>query len=293
MIEQLHTSSSKDVLPRPRLVRGRFAYSSADGTSSNDSAMPLVTDDRLFDQCGIRVAFTEREGGVSKGCYSSLDLATHVNDDPGAVEENRRRLCSALAVDNDPLVVPRQVHGNHVVTFTSDHGIAFDEALNEAHEGADALVVSAPHVAAMLCFADCTPVILVAPGGMFAVVHAGWRGVVAHVVVNALNVLCRAASCSALSCNAYIGAHIRSECFEVGSEVVDRFRAEFGDAGIRDARHVEMGDALRADLMRHGVDNARIVELESCTHCSNDRFFSYRAQHGVCGRHAAIAIRSN
>ena len=33
-----------------------------------------------------------RSGGVSLGAYRSLNLATHVGDDPMAVQENRRRL---------------------------------------------------------------------------------------------------------------------------------------------------------------------------------------------------------
>ena len=39
----------------------------------------------------VRFAFTERAGGVSEDAYSSLNLGSHVGDDPFAVQENRRR----------------------------------------------------------------------------------------------------------------------------------------------------------------------------------------------------------
>lgn len=39
----------------------------------------------------VRFAFTERTGGVSEDAYSSLNLGSHVGDDPFAVQENRRQ----------------------------------------------------------------------------------------------------------------------------------------------------------------------------------------------------------
>ena len=51
--------------------------------------------------CGrVRFAFTERTGGVSKAPYESLNLGTHVGDDPAAVAENRRRVLVALGIED-------------------------------------------------------------------------------------------------------------------------------------------------------------------------------------------------
>ena len=44
----------------------------------------------------VRFAFTERVGGVSEDAYSSLNLGSHVGDDPFAVQENRRRALEAM-----------------------------------------------------------------------------------------------------------------------------------------------------------------------------------------------------
>ena len=70
----------------------------------------------------VRFAFTERAGGVSEDAYSSLNLGSHVGDDPFAVQENRRRALEALgaAECEHNLLVPNQVHGDHVVTVTSN-----------------------------------------------------------------------------------------------------------------------------------------------------------------------------
>ena len=50
----------------------------------------------------VRAYSTTRQGGVSQGAWASLNLATHVDDDPINVSENRRRVSEALVIPNEP-----------------------------------------------------------------------------------------------------------------------------------------------------------------------------------------------
>ena len=124
----------------------------------------------------VRFAFTERAGGVSEDAYSSLNLGSHVGDDPFAVQENRRRALEAMgaAECEHNLLVPNQVHGDHIVAVTSNGADDLEDVREQIAAGCDAIVCTAHNVPVLLCFADCVPVVLVAPGG-FAVVHSGWR----------------------------------------------------------------------------------------------------------------------
>jgi copper oxidase (laccase) domain-containing protein len=45
---------------------------------------------------------TQRTGGVSAAPYDSLNLGTHVGDDPTAVAENRRRIREFLRLPSEP-----------------------------------------------------------------------------------------------------------------------------------------------------------------------------------------------
>ena len=151
----------------------------------------------------------------------------------------------------------------------------------------------------MLCFADCTPVIAVSPTGRFAVAHAGWRGVVGGIAASCVKRLSLEDGAKtpdeqrkiAAGYNVYIGPHIHDCCFEVGSEVEQRFAGLFGQSCIRPSRHVSMLDALRVQLTAVGVDPARICDAGICTQCNPQQYFSYRASGGTCGRHGAIAFR--
>ncbi len=257
----------------------------------------VLTDEDLFASRGVRVAFTSKAGGVSEGAYASLNLGAHVGDDLDAVMTNRRLLLEALDASEMPLLVPNQVHGSVVVSVDGSSANHLLECQQRAQAGADAIVVNADNVAALLCFADCTPVVIVSPSGRFAVCHAGWRGVVAGVVPAALEQLVALegadARDAASRCNVYIGPHIAGECFEVGPEVVQAFVDAFGDSCVVDERHLSMAAALRTSLRRAGVADERIVDAGVCTVCHADAYYSYRASGGTCGRHGAIAFRKS
>ena len=265
-------------LPLPRLVEGRF------------SNLTAFTDEALFEACGVRIAFTERSGGVSVPPYDSLNLGLHVNDNPESVRENRRRVCEAFGIDPTRLIVPNQVHGADVAVCENAGDIA--ETREFAAEGSDAVAVGCDGVAALLCFADCTPVIIVAPSGKFAVAHCGWRGVVYGAWATALSTLCELTGEPPERFNVYIGPYIHACHFEVGEEVAKRYFDSFGEASLVDERHVDMGAALRCGFASMGVAPERIADVDMCTVCdAGERFYSYRASGGTCGRHGAFAAR--
>ncbi|ACV21937.1 uncharacterized conserved protein [Slackia heliotrinireducens DSM 20476] len=266
-------------LPYPSMSEGRRV------------SISFYTDEALFEACGVRMAFTERFGGVSEGPYESLDLGTAAAglcDAPERTAENRSVAARALGAQGMPLIVPNQVHKDTVVVCGDISEVS--DVQKAADGGADAVVVTCSGVAAMLRFADCVPVVVVSPTGAFAVVHAGWRGVVARIVEKAICSLAEKDGASVFSYNAYIGPHIRPCCFQVGEDVALTFSREFGAEVVGDDRHVDMVAALTQSMTRVGMNPDRIADLGVCT-VEDERFFSYRRSGGDCGRHGAMAFR--
>lgn len=267
-------------LPHPRLVEGCFANVTA------------FTDDALYAATGVRIAFLERFGGTSAEPFDSLNVSPFLDDDEADVASNIQTVLDAFDVSDAALIQPRQIHEDGVVVCAAQADAP--EAARKAREGADAVVVSCNRVAALLCFADCVPVILVSPKGSFSVVHAGWRGVMNGISMKALNELCKLDGVDAHEVNVYIGPHIRACHFEVSADLAERFAAAYGPSCLVDACHVSLSRALRAGLQAQGANPSRIVDVDICTVCEADadrRFYSYRATQGVCGRHGAFAIR--
>jgi YfiH family protein len=153
------------------------------------------------------------------------------------------------------------------------HGTAVVRANGRGAE-ADAIWTDEPGVGLVVVTADCLPIALVRTNGTPGVclVHAGWRGLAAGVVGNAVDALGGPVA-------AVVGPGIGACCYEVGPEVAERF----GERGpTLDLRAV----AERA-LRRAGVDDVAHVDL--CTSCDAERFFSHRRDRGLTGRQGALA----
>lgn len=238
----------------------------------------------------VRFAFTERGGGVSRAPFASLNLGAHVGDDPAAVGENRRRVLAALGAEADlaRLLVPNQVHGDRVVTVSDAADDTLGRVREAIAEGADAIVCVAARVPVLLCFADCVPVVLTCPGG-FAVVHSGWKGTYAGIAGKAARALARAAACDPGEIDAYIGPHILGDEYEVSVELMERFAARFEGIDAASGRLLDLSRAIRCSLAEAGVAPERVFDPGLSTVRRNDRFFSYRAEGGTCGRHGTIA----
>lgn len=241
-----------------------------------------------WEAAGVQAAFPARTGGVSPPPFDSLNLGLSVGDDPAAVAENRRRLCAALGVPQERLVVPGQVHGV-ALAWVGEHEAgrgAFDAASVLA--GRDGLLTDAVGLGLTVSYADCLPVVIVAEGTMgraLATVHAGWRGLLAGIVGAATERLGRDRRLLA----AAVGPSIGPRRFRVDDALRRRFEARFPGCGTR-AGAVDLWHCARADLERAGVPPAAVSVAEVCT-ASDARFFSHRRERGATGRHLAIAWR--
>jgi polyphenol oxidase len=136
----------------------------------------MITLSALNDAAGIRHGFFTREGGVSEGLFSSLNVGFGSGDAPELVAENRARAMAALDLPADRLVTCFQVHSPEVVVV--DRRWRREDAPR-----ADALVTRRRGLALGILTADCLPVLLADPeAAVVGAAHAGWRGALTGVV---------------------------------------------------------------------------------------------------------------
>lgn len=219
-----------------------------------------------------RVAFSTRAGGVSEGPYESLNLGILTDDDPGRVRENRSRLVNALGIPRERVAMGWQVHG----TGLQDWDAAPDPQAEL--ERVDGHLTRERGLALLVLVADCLPVAL-AGGDRVAMVHCGWRGLAGGILADAVS---RFDTTPA----AAIGPGIGACCYEVGEEV----HAQFEDVeGAARGRMLDLRRVARARLEAAGVAEIRDVDL--CTSCREDLFFSHRRDNGVTGRQGGLVWR--
>jgi polyphenol oxidase len=228
---------------------------------------------------GLVHGFTDREGGVSEGRFSTLNLGRRWGDEPAAVEENYARLGRAAGFDPARLVTVRQVHGA-AVAWANEVGPS-TEADAVCCRREDGRIVG-------VLTADCVPVLLAdRDGRVAAAVHSGWRGTVADVVGVTVAALA-GAGVEPRDLVAAIGPCIEARAFEVGPEVAAQFPAAFvDDRGARP--HVDLVATVRAQLQRAGVSQGAIARVGGCTHDTAARWFSYRREGAGIGQMLAFA----
>lgn len=149
----------------------------------------------------------------------------------------------------------RQVHGTTVIrAFTPG-------TLGEG----DATFTTVPGLPLAVATADCYPVVVRAPHAV-GIAHAGWRGLAAGVVAALREAMVEAGHPPV---RAAIGPGIGPCCFEVGSDVADRFPSHQARTGWG-TPSVDLAAALRAE-----VADLEIWDATACT-MSEAGFHSYR-----------------
>lgn len=256
------------------------------------------------------VAFsTTREGGYSRGYYSSFNACPYCGDNPDCVRRNCNMLCTLLGIDYRNMIIPHQVHGTEVRLidrlFLEEAGPAPDGEDNEGEctpllEGIDALMTSEPKVCLSVSTADCIPVLLYdMTHHAVAAIHAGWRGTAAGITRKTIEAMNKVFGTEGKDCKAVIGPGISLDSFEVGEEVYEAF-AEAGfympditrrysvvnapPSLFATKWHIDLPEANRIQLMSEGVKSENIYNCGICTYKNSDNYFSARKFGTLSGR---------
>lgn len=243
--------------------------------------------------CGFTHAFTTRHGGVSAPPFDTMNLgiaqAPGEPDTDANVAANAARLMAAIGAPHAHLVRVRQVHGAEVRVCESD------DRFGAPTLQADAMVSRWPQVAPCIRTADCVPVLLGCTAtGMAAAVHAGWRGIVAGVVGQAVaRMIAMGAQADRVA--AAIGPAIGCDAYEVGDEVAKAFEVAGLEAHVhRRAEwprpHLDCAGAVRDQLQRAGVPADAVDGGNLCTVRDAGDFFSYRRDGARSGRMGAVIV---
>lgn len=241
--------------------------------------------------------FSTRLGGVSSGEYHSLNLALHVNDQPAAVLENRRRICQALHIDYRRLVAGEQVHGDAVAVVTAEHIGRGSLSLDTAIPQTDALITNVPNVPLSSYYADCVPLFFMDPvKKAVGLAHAGWKGTVLRIGAKTVRQMQVNFGCRPQDILAAIGPSIGPCCYQVDQPVIKQVAANFDfwqqTAKQCDDEHwlLNLWEINRRVLTEVGVKPENITVAEICTMCRNDLLYSYRAAQGRTGRMASLIM---
>jgi YfiH family protein len=254
-----------------------------------------------LEQAGFTNAFSTRLGGVSPMPGDALNLAGFNDDDAENIYENRRRFLKLFAGDWT-LTGCWQKHSADVRVVDDEQEAQPKPGVLGDDQYCDALISKTPKILLAIKTADCVPVLLCDPQtSAFAAIHAGWRGTVAAIVSRTVERLKAEYGVRPEDLLAAIGPAANACCYEVGSDVIDQFKARFPQANdlfapTREGHaRIDLQRANRDQLVAAGILPEQIHTAPLCTMCHPDLFFSYRREksiQGCVGRLMSVIGRS-
>ena len=232
-----------------------------------------------LEQEGFLNAFSTRLGGVSPLPANGLSLAYFKGDEKENVDENRRRFLRAIGAEPMQIATARQTHSTERVTIESK-----DQASGPQPD-CDALITRLPGVLLAVQTADCLPVLIGdTKSGTMAAIHAGWRGTAGRITERAVADLMLVHGVNPRDCVAALGPAACAECYEVGEDVISRYKKEFGYwrnllVNFKaDKAHLDIQAANVQQLIFCGFNEDSIYVADYCTMHQNELFFSYRRE---------------
>jgi len=162
--------------------------------------------------------------------------------------------------------------------LTEDHGTSLRCVEHPGeHDGAtgDASITAVPEAVLGVWVGDCAPVAVIGDSNV-AIAHAGWRGVRDGILES---VFAAFRSVGDRPRSAIIGPHIKACCNEFGRDDLATMVARFGSiASSTDScgrPSLDLRSIIQSELER--ADVGRVITIDACTRCRNDRYFSHRA----------------
>ncbi len=252
--------------------------------------------ENLWQVEGIYQGFSTRLGGVSEGCYKSMNLGQYRGDSPDRVQQNYEIISQAMGFDCKHLVVSNQVHGVEIKTVTKDDtnkGIFYNQ------QPCDGLITKEPDVVLTTQYADCVPLFFVEKNNKaIGMAHAGWKGTVESIAKWTIEKMADMFGVQPKDLLVGIAPSIKQCCFEVDKDVADIFvkKLPWSVEYIvpkQDKYNINL-QAINARIItdcKVPIENIEITEY--CTKCNEELFFSHRRDGTNRGAMAAfLGIKS-
>lgn len=261
-----------------------------------DGEVPYLRYPLLSDTGIVKHGFSTRLGGVSEGCYASMNLSFTRGDREEDVRENFCRIADAIGVRCEDMVFSQQTHTSNVRVVTeADRGMGITRPL--AWQDVDGLVTDVPGICLVTFYADCVPLFFVDPvKKVIGLSHSGWRGTVAKIGKETVRKMREVYGCDPGDILASVGPSICQDCYEVSEEVIRQFQEHFPEKDRASLFYKKENGKYQLDLWRanemifleSGIKTEHIAVTNICTHCNSDVLYSHRAMGDQRGNLAAF-----
>ena len=249
-------------------------------------------------QTWLAHGFSTRLGGVSSGCFASMNLGFGRGEADETVAENYKRLGAAIGFDWERAVLSHQTHTTNIRLVT-ENDAGKGTVRQRDYQDIDGLITDKPGLALVTFYADCVPLYFAdTKHKAIGLSHSGWRGTVGRMGQKTLDAMHEAFGTMPEDVIAAVGPSICGDCFEVGPEVVAEFANSFSKKQMKmicrdgdgDRSYLDLWQANRIVLEEAGILPEKISVTNICTRCNPNLLYSHRIMGVQRGNLAAVLM---
>ena len=232
--------------------------------------LKVITSNKLSKFKNISHGFFNRNGGISKGIYKSLNCGFGSKDYKKNIKKNLKIVGKKIGIKNKNLVLLNQIHSNKVFYIK--------EKPNKKLSG-DGVITASKGIALGILTADCAPILIYdAKKSVIGAAHAGWKGAYKEIAIKLVNNFLKNGS-KKENIVVAIGPCISQKSYEVGKE----FRKKFLHKNIENKifflkknRRIlfNLGKYIKKQLINIGIKHIDLIEKDTFNQLNN--FFSAR-----------------
>lgn len=188
----------------------------------------------------------------------------------------------------ESLIFPYQVHGTAGLVVDAQN---FKNMRAFAHD-ADWIITNVPGVGVGILTADCVPLLVHdIVSGAAGAIHAGWRGAVDGVVIQAFEAMTIQFGSKPSDIQVFVGPHARTCCYQVNQKFYDSvMQKQFGKNSWHEnesALFFDLYHCCLEQLKQAGVPHSAVTDIGICTVCT-PAYCSYRREKENALRNVSI-----
>ena len=222
----------------------------------------------------IAHGFFGRQGGYSKGIFTSLNCGLGSGDDRATVVRNREVVAKTLGGSEPQIVTTYQVHSAKAVIVTKPWKL-------DERPKVDGMVTNVSGVILGTLTADCGPVLFADhKAGVIGSAHAGWKGALTGIT-DATVVQMETLGARRENIVAVLGPTISQAAYEVGPEFIQRYieasetnKKFFTASAKKDHFMFDLPKFLITRMKAFGIGT--VIDSGLCTYTRDEEYFSYR-----------------
>ena len=239
----------------------------------------------------INHGFFNKNGGVSKGIYKSLNCGAGSKDKKTNIEKNLKIVKRKISKKSKEIFLVKQIHGNKFIFLNKNSNIK-NRSIN-----ADAIITEKKKFPIAVLTADCVPLLLFdKKRKMIAAIHAGWRGAFKGIINKVIKFMLKK-GCERKDITVAIGPSIAQKNYNVKLDFKNKFIKKHKKNKIffknkNKIIYFNLQNYVKSQLKLNKISKIDIISID--TYDKKNNFFSarrsLRSKHDDYGRNISIIV---